>query len=157
MKIFARMPLVIVCVVGICLISVTMLSAVPKFSGSYNIAGYKEPTLGGPYTWCFDFTNTGGVLGFTNSGTWNVPGYTSGWSGEWYVTGDEIIMHGVAAGTYIFSYKGRIVNATKITGRQVEFYISGGTDTAGTFLGSKITGACPTSSAALAVNGDPAR
>ncbi len=144
-------------VVGLCLIFATGLLAVPKFGGSYNITGYKEPTLGGPYTWCFDFTNTGTVLGFPDSGTWNVPSYSLGWSGEWYVDGDEVIMHGVADGTYFFSWKGRIVNDKKIAGRQVEFFSNGTTDTAGTFLGAKITGSCPASSASVSAGNDPAR
>ena len=128
---------------------------IPKLTGSYNITAYLEPSLGSPYTWCFDFTNTGTVLGFSNSGTWNVPSYTAGWNGEWYVNGDEVIIHGVAAGTYIFSWKGRIVSSSKLAGRQVEFFIDGSTDTAGTFFGSKISGACP--GAAAAKTGDPAK
>jgi hypothetical protein len=132
------------------------IPAAPKVSGSYNITGYLEPNLASPYTWCFNFTTTGTVLGFTNSGSWNVPGYSGGWSGQWYVSGDEIIMHGVAAGTFIFSWKGRILSPTKIGGRQVEFFIDGSTDTAGTFLGSRISGACPAAVAAANV-GDPAR
>ncbi|HTS36545.1 MAG TPA: hypothetical protein VMH04_12790 [Candidatus Solibacter sp.] len=127
---------------------------IPKFTGSWNITGYLEPGLTSPYTYCFDFTNTGGVLGFTNSGTWNVPSYSAGWSGEWYVNGDEIIIHGVAAGDFIFSWKGSIQNAQKIAGRQVEFFITGATDTAGTFSGTKISGSCP---AAVSKGGDPAK
>lgn len=138
-----------------CLPAVAAGPPIPKFQGSFNITGYLEPTLGSPYTWCFDFTNTGTVLGFANSGTWNVPSYTSGWFGEWYVDGDELIIHGSAASTFIFSWKGRIVNATKIAGRQVEFFIDGSTDTAGTFYGTKITGACP--AAAASKTGDPAK
>jgi len=129
---------------------------VPKFNGSYNITGYLEPSLGSPYTWCFDFTNTGAVLGFANSGTWNVPSYSSGWSGEWYVNGDEIIIHGVAAGEFIFSWKGRIVASNRIAGRQVEFFISGATDTAGTFYGAKVSGGCPAATPS-AKSGDPAK
>ena len=157
MKPWIKTTFVCLCIAGFCLIFASVLPAVPKLAGSYNITGYVEPTLGGPYTWCFDFTNTGTVLGFPNSGTWNVPSYSAGWTGEWYVTGDEIIMHGVAANTYYFSWKGRIVNATKISGRQVEFFSSGKTDTAGTFLGAKITASCPVAAAAAAYGGDPAR
>jgi len=128
---------------------------IPKFTGSFNITGYLEPSLGSPYTYCFDFTNTGTVLGFSNSGTWNVPSYSAGWFGEWYVDGDEIIIHGVADGTFLFSWKGSLQNATKIAGRQVEFFITGATDTAGTFSGTKITGSCP--AAVSTKTGDPAR
>jgi hypothetical protein len=128
---------------------------IPKFQGSYNITGYLEPSLGSPYTWCFDFTNTGTVLGFSNSGTWNVPSYSGGWFGEWYVDGDEIVIHGVASSTFIFSWKGSIINSTRISGRQVEFFIDGSTDTAGTFFGLKLTGACP--AAVSSKVGDPAK
>jgi len=126
---------------------------VPLFQGSYNITAYEEPSLGSFYTWCFVFTNTGGVLGYSNSGTWTVPSYSLGWSGTYYVTGDEVIIHGVADGTFIFSYKGRILSGSKISGRQVEFFIDGSTDTAGTFLGSKVS-ACP---AAVSTQRDPAK
>lgn len=95
---------------------------IPKFSGSYNITGYKEPGLNGAYTFCFNFTSTGTVFGYSNSGTWNVPSWSPGWSGEWYVSGDEIILHGVASGSFFFSWKGRIVNGGSISGRQVEFF-----------------------------------
>lgn len=114
---------------------------VPNFGGSYNISGYFEPGLGGPYTWCFNFVKTGGVL-FPNSGTWSVPSYAFGWKGTWYQDGDEIVFHGVADGTYIFSWKGRLDNTSAISGRQVEFYLNGNTDTAGTFTGTK-AGLCP--------------
>lgn len=148
---------VCLCIVGLCLPALAGPPAplVPKVTGSYNITGYLEPNLTSAYTWCFNFTTTGTVLGFANSGTWNVPSYTLGWSGEWYVNGDEIIMHGVADGTYLFSWKGRILNGSKMAGRQVEFFINGSTDTAGTFFGSKISGACPATAAASV--GDPAR
>jgi len=126
----------------------------PNFGGSFNITGYVEPGLNGPYTWCFDFTKTGGVL-FPNSGTWNVPSYSLGWSGTWYQTGDEIILHGVADGTFIFSWKGRLVNGNNISGRQVEFLIDGTTDTAGTFAGTKISGSCP--AGVSSKTGDPAK
>src|SRR5579862_2452239 len=76
--------------------------SVPTFGGSYNITGFKEPALNGPYTWCFNFVKTGNVL-FPNSGTWSVPSYAGGWSGTWYQDGDEVIFHGVAGGTFIFS------------------------------------------------------
>jgi hypothetical protein len=127
--------------------------SVPNFGGSYNITGYFEPALTGSYTWCFNFTKTGGVL-FPNSGTWNVPSYTNGWSGTWYQDGDEVILHGVADGTYIFSWKGRLVSTSAISGRQVEFYINGNTDTAGTFDGTK-TSACPAEVSDR--TGDPAK
>jgi hypothetical protein len=115
--------------------------SVPNFGGSYSITGFFEPGLSGSYTWCFNFTKTGGVL-FPNSGTWNVPSYAYGWSGTWYQDGDEIIFHGVADSTYLFSWKGRLVSTGTISGRQVEFYINGGTDTAGTFSGSQVS-SCP--------------
>jgi len=143
------------CIIALLILAGSLLAA-PKLNGSFNITGYLEPTLGSPYTWCFDFTNTGTVLGYSNSGTWNVPSYSSGWSGQWYVNGDEVVMHGVAAGTYFFSWKGRLLNSSKISGRQVEFFVDGSTDTAGTFSGSKISGSCPTSATASHV-GDPAR
>jgi hypothetical protein len=130
-------------------------NAASTLSGSFNITGYKEPGLTGPYTWCFDFTKTGTVL-FPNSGTWNVPSYSYGWFGTWYQTGDEIILHGVADGTFIFSWKGRLLTGGKIGGRQVEFYIDGSTDTAGTFYGTKISGSCSAAAAAPAKK-DPAR
>ncbi len=116
-------------------------SVVPSLSGSYSITGYFEPALSGSYTWCFDFVKTGTVL-FANSGTWSVPSYAYGWKGTWYQDGDEIIFHGVADGAYIFSWKGRLDSTTAISGRQVEFYINGNTDTAGTFTGTKVA-ACP--------------
>jgi hypothetical protein len=116
-------------------------SVVPTFGGSYSITGYFEPALSGSYTWCFDFVKTGSVL-FANSGTWSVPSYAFGWKGTWYQDGDEIIFHGVADGTYLFSWKGRLDSTTAISGRQVEFYINGNTDTAGTFTGTKAA-SCP--------------
>ena len=128
---------------------------IPNFGGSFNITGYLEPTLGGAYTWCFNFTNTGTILGFPNSGTWNVPSYSPGWFGTWYRDGDEIILHGVADGTFIFSWKGRLLNSSHIAGRQVEFFIDGSTDTAGTFSGSKVSAGCPAALSAKA--GDPAK
>jgi hypothetical protein len=123
------------------------------FSGSFNITGYREPTLGGAYTWCFAFTKTGTVL-FPNSGTWTVPSYSSGWSGTWYQTGDELVLQGVADGTFLFAYKGRLLAPGKISGRQVEFLIDGSTDTAGTFYGTKVS-SC--SAGASSKKGDPAR
>jgi hypothetical protein len=131
--------------------------AVPNFGGSYNISGYFEPGLGGPYTWCFNFVKTGGVL-FANSGTWSVPSYAFGWQGTWYQDGDEIIFHGVADNTYIFSWKGRLDSTSHISGRQVEFYLNGNTDTAGTFIGSK-AGSCPlVSTAGIDMHGnDPTK
>jgi hypothetical protein len=128
---------------GACLLAPTAKaqSVVPSFGGSYSITGYFEPALTGSYTWCFNFVKTGSVL-FANSGTWSVPSYAYGWKGTWYQDGDEIIFHGVADGTYIFSWKGRLDSTTAISGRQVEFYINGNTDTAGTFTGTKAA-ACP--------------
>jgi hypothetical protein len=114
---------------------------VPTFAGSYSITGYFEPALTGSYTWCFDFVKTGSVL-FPNSGTWSVPSYAFGWKGTWYQDGDEIILHGVADGTYFFSWKGRLETASAISGRQVEFFSNGDTDTAGTFTGTRVA-ACP--------------
>jgi hypothetical protein len=142
------------CIVCLSLPALAVEPLIPNIGGSYNITGYKEPNLNGAYTYCINFTNTGTVLGFSNSGTWNVPSYGD-WSGEWYRNGDEIIMHGVAAGVYIFSSKGRLLNGNKISGRQVEFFIDGSTDTAGTFYGSKITGSCAAARSGKA--GDPAR
>jgi hypothetical protein len=89
----------------------------------------------------FVFTKTGGVLGYPNSGTWSVPAYADGWSGQWYENGDEIMFYGVADGTYIFSWKGMVSAPGKLAGRQVEFYIDGSTDTAGTFVGTR-TSSC---------------
>lgn len=129
---------------------------IPRLSGSFNITAYLEPNLSSPYTWCFDFTTTGTVLGFANSGTWNVPSYGGGWSGEWYVDGDELVFHGVAAGEFIFSYKGRLVASNRLAGRQVEFFIDGSTDTAGTFYGAKVSTGCPTT-AAVTRGKDPAK
>ena len=129
---------------------------VPNFGGSYNISGYFEPGLGGPYTWCFNFTKTGSVL-FPNSGTWDVPSYPFGWSGTWYQDGDEIIFHGVADKTYIFSWKGRLDNTSEISGRQVEFLINGNTDTAGTFIGSKVSSCTDLESALRSESSDPAK
>src|SRR5262249_17084524 len=59
-----------------------------KLGGAFNLTMYGEPGLTELSTWCFVFTTTGGVLGFPNSGTWNVPSYSYGWSGEWYQNGD---------------------------------------------------------------------
>ena len=112
-------------------------SAPPALGGSYSITGFFEPALTGSYTWCFNFVKTGTVL-FPNSGTWNVPSYPFGWKGTWYQDGDEIVFHGVADGTYLFSWKGRVNNTSSISGRQVEFYVNGNTDTAGTFTGTKV-------------------
>jgi|SRR5580704_4578965 hypothetical protein len=129
----------------------------PKLSGAFNITGYKEPELENPFTYCFDFTNTGGVLGYPNSGTWTVPSYAPGWVGEWYANGDELVMTGVADGTYFFTWTGRILSSGKIGGRYVEFLNSGATDTAGTFLGKKV-GACPDSAASSSLKpGDPTK
>jgi hypothetical protein len=139
----------------VCLLTATASAAEAPavFGGSFNITGYLEPTLGGSYTYCFAFTKTGTVL-FPNSGTWTVPSYSAGWSGTWYQTGDELILHGVADGTFIFSYKGRLLAPGKISGRQVEFFIDGSTDTAGTFFGTKVSGC---SAEASSKKGDPAR
>jgi hypothetical protein len=145
--------LLLVLVLGCLLTPAANASA--TFSGSWNITGYFEPGLTSPYTWCFDFTKTGGVL-FPNSGTWNVPSYSLGWSGTWYQTGDEVILHGVADGTFIFSWKGRLLNGGTIGGRQVEFFINGTTDTAGTFLGTRLSGSC-SAAAVTKSSSDPAR
>jgi hypothetical protein len=125
---------------------------VPQLSGSYSITGFKEPPLNGPYTWCFNFTKTGEVL-FPNSGTWTVPSYSEGWNGTWYQVGDEIIFQGVADAMFIFAWKGRLISPTSIGGRQVEFFIDGSTDTAGTFSGTQVS-SCP---AISGKKGDPAR
>lgn len=130
----------------------------PKLSGAFNITGYKEPELQNPYTYCFEFTNDGSVLGYPNSGSWTVPGYALGWVGQWYASGDELVMNGVADGTYFFTWTGRILNSGKIAGRQVEFLGSGATDTAGTFLGRKVsTATCPNTPGAAAKMGDPTK
>ncbi len=133
----------------------------PKLTGAFNITGYKEPELNNPYTYCFEFTNDGSVLGYPNSGSWTVPSYAPGWFGQWYANGDELVMNGVANGTYLFTWTGRILSSGKIGGRQVEFLISGATDTAGTFLGRKLsTASCPGTAAATDVaakTGDPAK
>jgi hypothetical protein len=135
--------------VSLCLLGVLMClfpsaaNAGAKFSGSFNVSFYGEPSLGHLSTWCFDFTTTGGVLGFPNSGTWNVPSYDFGWSGEWYQNGDEVIFHGVADGTFIFSWKGRLLTGHKASGRFTEFFIDGKTDFAGTFAAAKVPGNCP--------------
>jgi hypothetical protein len=117
---------------------VVQAQSVPKFGGSYSVTGYKEPDLGGSYTYCFNFTTNGSVL-FANSGTWTVPSYSFGWNGTWYQNGDEIIFHGVADGKYLFSWKGRLDSPSTISGRQVEFFLNGDTDTAGTFRGTKVS------------------
>jgi hypothetical protein len=154
-----KAKLVLLCVlIGV----VTLPSAAgtppfPKLSGGFNITGYKEPELENPYTWCFDFTVTGNVLGYPNSGTWSVANYAPGWFGEWYANGDELVMNGVADGTYFFTWTGRILSSGKISGRYVEFLSSGATDTGGTFLGRKVGDACPTSAGASEKTGDPAK
>ncbi|HUA15973.1 MAG TPA: hypothetical protein VMG31_11790 [Verrucomicrobiae bacterium] len=129
----------------------------PKLSGAFNITGYKEPSLQNPFTYCFEFTNTGTVLGFPNSGTWSVPSYAPGWFGEWYANGDELVMSGVANQTYFFTWTGRILSSGKISGRYVEFLSNGATDTAGTILGRKLTGSCPLTAASADKTDDPAR
>ena len=130
----------------------------PKFSGAFNITGYKEPALDSPYTYCFEFTNDGSVLGYPNSGSWSVPSYAPGWFGQWYANGDELVMNGVANGTYLFTWTGRILSSGKIAGRQVEFLIDGATDTAGTFLGRKLGASCPVPARAAAKTaGDPTK
>jgi hypothetical protein len=142
-------------VVCVCLLAsaASAADAPATFAGSFNITGYLEPALSSSYTYCFVFTKTGGVL-FPNSGTWTVPSWSPGWNGTWYQTGDEIVLHGVASGTYIFSWKGRLLNGSKIGGRQVEMLIDGSTDTAGTFFGSKVSACAGTVSSK---KGDPAR
>ena len=117
-------------------------NASAKLAGSFNLTFNGEPSLVYLSTWCFDFTTTGGVLGFPNSGTWNVPSYSFGWSGEWYQNGDEVIFYGVADGTYIFSWTGRLLTTDKASGRFAEFFIDGGTDFAGTFYATKVSGSC---------------
>ena len=128
----------------------------PRLNGAFNITGYKEPELEGPYTYCFQFTTDGSVMGYPNSGSWTVPGYVPGWSGQWYANGDELVMSGVADGTCFFTFTGRILSSGKISGRQIEFLSDGAIDTAGTFLGRKV-GACRVSAAAEAKTGDPTK
>ena len=127
-----------------------------NFGGSYNITGYHEPVLNAPFTYCFDFTVTGGVLGFPNSGTFNVPSYAGGWTGDWYRNGDEIIINGVAGGAFYLMYGGRILSPTKISGRQSEFF-GGSTAESGTFEGVKISGSCPTADGAATGDLDPTK
>jgi hypothetical protein len=127
----------------------------PGLAGSFNITGYDEPALTSSYTWCFDFTKTGGVLGYPLSGTWNVPAYSFGWTGDWYQVGDEIVIEGIADGTYNFTWTGRLLTPTRLEGRVVEF-TSDGLDTSGTFFGGKISGSCPASDGAFK-GGDPAK
>lgn len=145
------------------LLALTAGLAVPSaqaegiFTGSFNITGYLEPGLGSPYTWCFDFTTTSGhVPGYPVSGTWNVPSYSDGWTGDWYQVGDEVLLYGVADGTFFFSWSGRLLNPSRFSGRQVEFLSSGATDTEGTFLGVKNSGSCPASDG-TARSGDPSK
>ena len=88
---------------------------------------------------------------------WNVSGYSLGWVGTWYQEGIEVVLHGVADGTFIFSWKGRLDSPTSFSGRQVEFYISRNTDTAGTFAGTQITGSCPAAGEEAVKLGDPAK
>ena len=129
----------------------------PKLTGAFNITGYKEPELDGPYTYCFQFTTDGSVMGNPNSGSWTVPSYAPGWSGQWYANGDELVMSGVADGTYLFTFTGRILSSGKISGRQIEFLSDGAIDTAGTFLGRKLGTSCPGSAGAAGKAGDPAK
>lgn len=68
-----------------------------------------------------------------------------------------MVLHGVADGTFIFSWKGRLDSPTSFSGRQVEFYISRNTDTAGTFAGTQITGSCPAAAGEAVKSGDPAK
>jgi hypothetical protein len=133
-----------------CLLATTVnaqsVATVPNLGGSWTITGYFEPNLGSPYTYCFNFTTNPNSVLFPNSGTWKVPSYSLGWNGTWYQDGDEIIFHGVADKTYLFSWKGRLNNPTSISGRQVEFLLDGSTDTAGTFIGTKVS-SCSAASA----------
>jgi hypothetical protein len=127
-----------------------------NFSGSWTITGYREPNLGQPFSWCFDF-GAGSVLAFPNSGNWNVPSYGAGWSGDWYRNGDELIMAGAAGGAYWFSWVGHLDTPGKISGRFTETFAngSGGSiDASGTFFGTKNTASCPTGTGAVHT-GDP--
>jgi len=52
---------------------------------------------------------------------WNVSGYSLGWVGTWYQEGIEVVLHGVADGTFIFSWKGRLDSPTSFSGRRSSF------------------------------------
>jgi hypothetical protein len=125
--------------------------AEPALGGAFNVTFYIEPNLTANAVYCYQFTTTGGILGYPVSGTWSVPSFSE-WSGDWYQVGDEIIMDSVFDGTNVLAYKGRLLNATRIEGRFTQFDISGSTGSTqagGTFLGVKINGSCPSTSGAI--------
>jgi hypothetical protein len=130
--------------------------AEPALGGAFNVTFYVEPTLAANAVYCYQFTTSGGVLGYPVSGTWSVPSFSE-WSGDWYQVGDEIIMDSVFDGTDVLTYKGRLLNSTRIEGRFTQFDISGSTGSTqagGTFLGVKIGGSCPSTGGAVE-NGNP--
>jgi hypothetical protein len=137
-------------------VSLPAFSTGPNFGGSWNITGEHEPNLNEPFEYCFDFTTDGSVLG-ADSGTFNVPSWSPGWTGSWYRSGDDIILTSQASSsTFFLTFIGTMQDSKKIAGRQTENYASGALDEGGTFFGTKITGSCPTD-AASPKTGDPTK
>jgi len=72
-----------------------VVAAAPAFafSGTYSVTFYNGPSHSVGSTQCIDFTSTGGVLGFTDSGTWDSSTF-SGWGGNYVVDGKELRWYG---------------------------------------------------------------
>ncbi len=74
-----------------------LLSAVPasagKFHGQYMLTYFGGPTHVETAQQCLDFTNTGNVLGFADSGTWDSPTF-SGWGGNFVMDHGTLRFYG---------------------------------------------------------------
>jgi hypothetical protein len=72
-------------------------SAAPKLTGDYTVTYLSGPTHTATATQCLVFTNTSGILGFTNSGTW-VASTFSGFGGNFVVDGKDLRFYGTFGG-----------------------------------------------------------
>jgi hypothetical protein len=81
-------------------VAVAMGSAMPVsagLSGDYTLAFYSFPTHEKTATQCVTFTNTGGILGFPDSGTWD-SSTVADWGGNFVVDGKMLRWYGTAEG-----------------------------------------------------------
>jgi hypothetical protein len=124
------------------------LLALPAFAGAtlapnYTLTFYGEPNLTAGSTYCLEFTTTGTIMGYKQSGTYTDS--TGVITGTWYINGDEVLMtgYGVSYGDSV-PFVGRLlVSNNKFAGRYLDFDASTNVFySGGTFVATKVT-SCP--------------
>ena len=104
--------------------AVLALPASAGFSGEYTIVFYSGPTHERTGSECVTFTNTGNILGFPDSGTWN-SSTVGDWAGNFIADGNVLRWYGTYShGTGATNAYNKIINDVPGSGGFDEWNVS---------------------------------